>query len=313
MSYQQRLGELRHREIICYTEARSGQLGSESCSPSTHDCTIPDPQPIPFTPLCPLSRSLGFREPAWGKVQGSSGLICTLALACGDSWSGLLSPLAVEGLLPGSTASGSSSPLGSACLARSRHNLHCSSSETWLDIAVTFDLLAGRGQIHWSFCGTQKTLTSGADFTQDSLDVLGSLLPLQNPLPFLCTSSSAMRPQTWWRRKRKFHGTQTGREPRKGTSRSFCRRKQRPGQGEVTGARRRPLGVEGAGRRRGWGLGGEWNGNVLSSPRPQTPPPPRSPLPGHPASGRHSLTSYRLSIQRPLPVPDSAGRLRLNG
>nr|XP_025733319.1 uncharacterized protein LOC112828487 [Callorhinus ursinus] len=140
-------------------------------------------------------------------------------------------------------ASGSSSPLGSACLARSRHNLHCSSSETWLDIAVTFDLLAGRGQIHWSFCGTQKTLTSGADFTQDSLDVLGSLLPLQNPLPFLCTSSSAMRPQTWWRRKRKFHGTQTGREPRKGTSRSFCRRKQRPGQGEVTGARRRPLGL----------------------------------------------------------------------
>lgn len=49
-------------------------------------------------------------------------------------------------------------------------------------------------------CGTQKTLTSGVDFTQDSLAVLGSLLSLQNPLPFLCTSSFAMRPRTWWRR-----------------------------------------------------------------------------------------------------------------
>lgn len=57
--------------------------------------------------------------------------------------------------------------------------------------------LCGR---HWrSSSGTQKTLTSGVDFTEDSLEVLGRLLPLQTPLPFLCTSFFAMRPRTWWR------------------------------------------------------------------------------------------------------------------
>ncbi|KAF3823298.1 hypothetical protein GH733_010734, partial [Mirounga leonina] len=140
--------------------------------------------------------------------------------------------------------------MGSACPARSRHNLHCSSSETWLDVA----------ELLWH--PEDLNLRSGLHPGQPRPAGEPSEPPKPTTSPvhqFLCHEApNLVEEEAKVPRDSDGEGASEGHQP------LILPQKQRPGQGEVTGARRRPWewgrgGGGGGVAAAGMGVGGEWN------------------------------------------------------